>query len=41
MTPDFIDGLFEVPEGYSQLEVEKHPIGVGRVLVPMAQGCKK
>lgn len=38
---DTIVEYYKVPEGYSYFEVEKYPIGVGQVLVPMAQGCKK
>jgi hypothetical protein len=38
---DAIVQHYNVPGGYSYFEVEKYPIGVGQVLVPMAQGCKK
>ncbi len=37
---DAIVDYYKVPEGYSYFEIEKYPIGVGRVLVPMANGCK-
>jgi hypothetical protein len=37
---DMIVEYYQIPEEYSYLEVEKYPIGVGKVLVPMAQGCK-
>jgi hypothetical protein len=37
---DAIVQYYNVPQGYSYFEVEKYPIGVGQVLVPMAQGCK-
>ena len=32
---------FQLPNDYSYLEVEKYPIGVGSVLVPMSEGCKR
>jgi hypothetical protein len=38
---DAIVQYYNVPEGYSYFEVEKYPIGVKQVLVPMAHGCKK
>jgi len=38
---DAIVQYYNVPEGSSYFEVEKYPIGVGQVLVPMAQGCKR
>jgi hypothetical protein len=38
---DAIVQYYNVPEGYSYFEVEKYPIGVGQVLVPMAHGCKR
>lgn len=38
---DVIVEYYKVPEGYSYFEVEKYPIGIKQVLVPMANGCKQ
>lgn len=38
---DMIVGHYKLQPGYSYLEVDKYPIGVKQVLVPMAEGCKK
>jgi hypothetical protein len=41
---EMIVGYYNLQPGYSYLsylEVDKYPIGVKQVLVPMAEGCKK
>lgn len=38
---EMIVGYYKLQPGYSYLEVDKYPIGVKQVLVPMAEGCKK
>jgi|SRR5688572_18980378 len=37
---DSIVDYYKVPQGYSYFDVEKYPIGIKQVLVPMAHGCK-